>query len=258
MIGLMPPRHGSRRLGPYYRFAALVLKPPMTVLTKRDWYGAEWLRQDYPPTDGIVVVSNHLSWFDPIALSHILWNNGRPPRFLAKEKLFHLPGVGQIVNGAGQIPVLRETENAAESVQAAVDAVHDGEAVVVYPEGTITRDPDLWPMTGKTGAARIALQADVPVIPIAQWGAQKVMGPYAKEFKVFPPKTMEMRVGPPVDLEEFRGKPITSDVLAPATTRIMDAITGLLEEIRGQKAPAERLDYKVWRETQQSTEHKEN
>ena len=181
----MPSRHGTRRLGPYYRFAALVLKPPMTVLTKRDWHGQEWLQQEYPPTDGIVVVSNHLSWFDPIALSHILWNNGRPPRFLAKEKLFHIPGVGQIVGGAGQIPVFRETENAADSVRAAVDAVHDGEAVVVYPEGTITRDPDLWPMTGKTGAARIALLADVPVIPIAQWGAQDVMGPYAKEFKVF-------------------------------------------------------------------------
>lgn len=254
----MPPRHGSRRLGPYFRFAAMVLKPPMTVLTKRDWHGQQWLRQDYPPNDGIVVVSNHISWFDPIALCHILWNNGRPPRFLAKEKLFHVPGVGQIVTGAGQIPVLRETDNAAESVKAAVDAVHDGEAVIVYPEGTITRDPDLWPMTGKTGAARIALLADVPVIPIAQWGAQEVMGPYAKEFNVFPPKTMQMRVGPPVDLDEFRGKSLDSDVLVPATERIMGAITELLEEIRGEKAPAQRLDYKVWREAQQSTEHKES
>ncbi len=254
----MPSRHGSRRLGPYFRFAAMVLKPPMTVFTKRDWHGQEWLRQDYPPTDGIVVVSNHLSWFDPIALCHILWNNGRPPRFLAKEKLFHVPGVGQIFNGAGQIPVLRETNNAAESVQAAVDAVHDGEAVIVYPEGTITRDPDLWPMSGKTGAARIALLADVPVIPIAQWGAQEVMGPYAKEFNVFPPKTMRMRVGPPVDLDEFRGKTLNGDVLVPATEKIMAAITTLLEEIRGEQAPAQRLDYKIWRETHKTTEQEES
>ena len=139
-----------------------------------------------------------------------------------------------------------------------MDAVHDGEAVVVYPEGTITRDPDLWPMTGKTGAARIALLADVPVIPIAQWGAQDVMGPYAKEFKVFPPKTMQMRVGPPVDLDDFRGETLSSEVLVSATTRIMDAITGLLEDIRGEQAPAERLDYKVWRETQQTTEQEES
>src|SRR5690606_7293000 len=99
---------------------------------------------------------------------------------------------------------------------------------------------------------------DVPVIPIAQWGAQDVMGPYAKEFKVFPPKTMQMRVGPPVDLDDFRGETLSSEVLVSATTRIMDAITGLLEDIRGEQAPAERLDYKVWRETQQTTEQEES
>ncbi len=258
MIGSMSSRHGSRRLGPYYRFAALVLKPPMTVLTRRDWHGEEYLRQDYPPTDGIVVVSNHLSWFDPIPLAHILWNNGRPPRFLAKEVLFHVPGVGQIVGGAGQIPVLRETENAAESVKAAVDAVNDGEAVVVYPEGTITRDPDLWPMSGKTGAARIALLSGAPVIPIAQWGPQHVMGPYAKEFKVFPPKTMHMKVGPPVDLADLQTAPLSAEVLATATGRIIDRITELLEDIRGQKAPPGRLDYKAWRQARDTDRTEES
>jgi len=258
MIGSMPSRHGTRRLGPYYRFAAMVLKPPMTVLTRRDWHGEEYLRQDYPPTDGIVVATNHISWFDPIPLAHILWNNGRPPRFLAKEAIFHVPGVGQIVGGAGQIPVLRETENAAESVRAAVEAVHDGEAVVVYPEGTITRDPDLWPMSGKTGAARIALLGDVPVVPIAQWGPQHVMGPYAKEFKVLPLKTMHMRVGPPVDLDDLRGRPLTSELLSVATGRIIDRITELLEDIRGEKAPPERLDYKAWRKARETDQSEES
>lgn len=257
MIDGMLSRHGTRGLGASYRFAAMVLKPPMTLFTKRDWHGAHWLRREYPPTDGIVVVSNHISWFDPIPLAHILWNNGRPPRYLAKEAVFDVPFVGQIVGNAGQIPVFRETENAADSVLAAIDAVHDGEAVVVYPEGTITRDPDLWPMTGKTGAARIALMADVPVIPIAQWGAQDVMGPYAKEFKMIPPKTMHMRVGPPVDLDEFRGRTLSAAVLKGATMRIMDVLTGLLEEIRGETAPAERLDYKTWREAQNEEQPEE-
>lgn len=244
----MPSRHGTRRLGASYRFAALVLKPPMTVLTKRDWEGVQWLRRSYPPTDGIVVVTNHISWFDPIPIAHVLWNNGRSPRFLAKEVLFGVPFMGRIIANAGQIPVRRETDKAVESVGDAVAAVRDGEAVVVYPEGTITRDPDLWPMSGKTGAARIAIQAGVPVIPIAQWGAQEVMGPYAKEFRILPPKTMRMRVGPPVDLDEFRGADPGADVLAGATDRIMDAVTGLLETIRGEPAPAERLDYRAWRE----------
>lgn len=258
MIGSMSSRHGTRRLGPYYRFAALVLKPPMTVLTRRAWHGEEYLRQDYPPTDGIVVVSNHVSWFDPIPLAHILWNNGRSPRFLAKEAVFHVPGVGQIIGGAGQIPVLRETQNAAESVKAAVAAVNDGEAVVVYPEGTITRDPDLWPMSGKTGAARIALLSGAPVIPIAQWGAQHVMGPYVKEFKVFPRKTMHMQVGPPVDLDDLRAESLSSEVLAAATGRIIDRITELLEDIRGEKAPPGRLDYKAWRQARETDQSEES
>jgi 1-acyl-sn-glycerol-3-phosphate acyltransferase len=250
----MPRRHGTWSLGPAYRFAAFVLKPPMTALTLRDWHGEQWLRQEYPPTDGIVVVSNHISWFDPIALAHIMWNNGRPPRFMAKEVLFRAPLVGQIVSNAGQIPVYRETDVAAHSVRAAVDAVKDGEAVVVYPEGTITRDPDLWPMTGKTGAARIALLARVPVIPIAQWGAQHVMAPYSKEFKMIPPKRMYMRVGPPVPLDDLQGRELTGEVLAQATSRIMDELTGLLEQIRGEKAPAERLDFRTWRDSQQGQE----
>ena len=61
--------------------------------------------------------------------------------------------------------------------------MRDGECVVVYPEGTLTRDPDLWPMTGKSGAARIALETGCPVIPVGQWGAQELLPPYAKQAR---------------------------------------------------------------------------
>lgn len=253
----MPKRHGTWSLGPAMRFAAFVLKPPMTFLTKRDWHGEHYLREYYPPSDGIVIVSNHLSMFDPLALMHIVWNNGRPPRFLAKQALFDAPGIGLIVSNAGQIPVYRETEVAADSVRAAVEAVRDGEAVIVYPEGTITRDPDLWPMTGRTGAARIALLSGAPVIPIAQWGPQDVAAPYVKEFNIFPLKTMHLRVGPPVALDDLRSQPMSAEVLQTATTRIMDELTALLEEIRGEQAPPERLDFRAWREAQK-TEHEES
>lgn len=251
MIGFMPTRHGARRLGASYRFAALLLKPPMTVFTKWDWQGTQWLRRDYPPADGIVVAPNHISWFDPIPVAHVMWNNGRPPRFLAKQAVFDVPVIGRIIDNAGQIPVYRETERAVDSVRAAIDAVERGEAVVVYPEGTITRDPGLWPMSGKTGAARIALLSGAPVIPVAQWGPQEVMGPYVKEFKLIPRKVMQMRVGPPVDLDEFRDREVTGEIVALATERILDDITGLLEQIRGEKAPAQRLDFKAWREQRQ-------
>lgn len=254
MIGPMLSRHGPEHLGLSFRFAVSVLKPPLTVFTRRDWQGSQWLRQAYPPSDGLVVATNHLSWFDPLPMAHLLWDNGRPPRFLGKESVFKVPLVGQLLLNCGQIPVYRDTDGAADSVRAAVAAVEAGEAVVVYPEGTITRDPELWPMSAKTGAARIALLGNVPVVPVAQWGPQRVMRPYVKEFNVLPPKTMHMRVGPPVDLDGLRGREINAALLAQATDRIMDAVTEQLEHIRGESSPPERLDFRSWREANTTQE----
>lgn len=251
-------RHGGWGISPIYWSAVVALKPTLTVLTKRDWHGTEHLRATYPPNDGIVVVANHLSWFDPLALAHVLWDNGRTPRILAKDVLFQTPGLSLIMNGADQIPVARGSADAAEAVAAAVQAVEEGETVVLYPEGTMTRDPDLWPMTGKTGAARIALTADAPVIPIAQWGPQNVMRPYTKEFRALPRKTMQMNVGAPVDLDDLRGKPLDRAVLAEATERIIDRITELLAELRGEQAPPERLDWSSQRAARSGAKTKED
>jgi len=123
-----------------------------------------------------------------------------------------------------------------------VAAVRAGECVVVYPEGTITRDPGGWPMTGKTGAARIALETACPVIPIGQWGAQALLAPYAKRPDLFPRKTVTMKVGDPVDLSDLVGQEHTPVVVAQATDRIMAAVTALVAEVRGELAPAERFD----------------
>ncbi|MDZ7576981.1 MAG: lysophospholipid acyltransferase family protein [Candidatus Nanopelagicales bacterium] len=227
----------GQALGPWYRFAVCVLWPPMMGLTRRDWRGAEHLGK---PGEGCVVAANHLSWFDPIVVAHFLNDNNRAPRFLAKDRLFEVPVVGSIVGNSGQIPVYRATDNASDSVRAAVDAVEQGEAVLVYPDGTLTRDPDLWPMTGKTGAARISLLSGCPVIPVAHWGAQDVMRPYKKELRVLPPKTMRVAAGPPVDLDDLRGLPMTTEVVEEATTRIVDAITDLLADLRNERPPTER------------------
>ncbi|MGI9195946.1 MAG: lysophospholipid acyltransferase family protein, partial [Candidatus Nanopelagicales bacterium] len=101
-----------------------------------------------------------------------------------------------------------------------------------YPEGTITKDPDMWPMVAKTGAARIALTARVPVIPMAHWGAHTVMRPYRKELRILPRKTMHVIVGPPVALDDLYDKPLDADTLHEATERIMAAITDMLRQLR--------------------------
>jgi len=217
------------RLGPAFRLAVAILKPFLTIFTRHEWRGTENLAGDH----GLVLASNHLSWFDPLAISHVLWENDRPPRFLAKDSLFTVPFVGWVLKDTGQIPVVRGTRDAALSVQAAVDAARRGECVVVYPEGTITKDPQMWPARAKSGAARIALTAGVPLVPMAQWGAQEVMGPYRKEFKILPRKTMHVLVGPPVNLDDLRGRELTAEVLSIASQRLMDAITDLLRALRG-------------------------
>ena len=231
------PFPADQSLGPWYRLAAVLLWPTMMSATRRDWSGEHNLGR---PGQGVVIAANHMSWIDPLVIAHFMNDNDRAPRFLSKDSVFELPVAGRIISGAGQIPVYRETDNAGEAVRAAVAAVNAGEAVVVYPEGTLTRDPDLWPMTGKTGAARIALLSDKPVIPLAHWGVQHVMRPYTKELNLFPPKLIKVAAGPPVDLSDLMHREITAEVLTEATSRIVDAITELLATLRNESPPDDR------------------
>ena len=227
-----------RGMSASYRLAVVLVKPLLTAFTRRSWHGAEHL-----PTDrGYIVCSNHLSYADPFTLAHFLYDHGALPRFLGKEAVFRIPVAGRILCGAGQIPVYRESGNAALAFSAAVEAVRSGECVPMYPEGSLTRDPDLWPMRGKTGAARVALTTGCPVIPVAQWGPQDVLAPYGKRVRVIPPRRVHVEAGPPVDLSRFAGKDLDKVTLAGATDAILHDIIGMLERIRGESAPALRWD----------------
>ena len=228
----------GRDAGGAFRFAAALVRPPLMALTKRDWRGAEHL----PAEGGFVVVSNHISHVDPFTLAHFLLDNGYPVRFLAKDSVFRIPVAGRIVAAAGQIPVYRETGDAARAFSAAVEAVQRGECVGIYPDATLTRDPGLWPMVGKTGAARIALTTGCPVIPVAQWGPQELLPPYAGRPHLLPRRTMQVWAGPPVDLSAWQGKTLEPATLRGATDAITARLTGMLETMRDERAPAVRWD----------------
>lgn len=215
-----------------------VLRPLMMLLTRRDWRGAENL----PRTGGFVACPNHISHVDALTFAHYMVDNGREPYFLGKESLFRVPLVGAVLRSAQQIPVYRETGRASDAFSAAVAAVESGKCVGIYAEGSLTRDPDLWPMVGKTGAARVALATRCPVIPIAQWGPQALLAPYSAKLRIFPRKTMHLVAGPPVDLADLYARPRDHQVLAEATERIMAAITALLEGLRGETAPPVRFN----------------
>lgn len=230
-----------RKLGFWYRFAVAVLKPPFLLVARRDWRHADRL----PASGGIVVVPNHISQIDPLVMAHFLHDHHRPPRILAKASVFTWPFAGRVIRGAGQIPVYRETADAGSALRDAVAAVHRGEAVVVYSEGTITRDPLLWPMRGKTGAARIALTTGCPVFPLAMWGPQAVMPPYTVKLRLWPRRTFHVSLGPAVDLDDLRGRPQTPEVLATAMDRIMAALAAEVGQLRGETPPDQLLDPKA-------------
>ncbi|HEV2347610.1 MAG TPA: lysophospholipid acyltransferase family protein [Actinocrinis sp.] len=234
-------RRASRRNprpGAAFVLIEMICRPLLATLVKRDWRG----RRNVPREGGVVVVANHYSFFDPISIGHFLVRSGRTPRFLAKAGVFKNPRLGKLFRAAGQIPVYRESRDAALAFRDAVAAVERGEVIIVYPEGTMTKDPDLWPMTGKTGAARIALRTGAPVLPIAQWGAQDVLAPYSKKPTIFPRKTLKVTAGEPIDLRAKYGREMNSETLRVATEHIMDVITGMLAEIRGEQPPAVRFD----------------
>lgn len=185
----------------------------------------------------------HISNFDPLALGHFLAYAGRWPRYLAKESLFSSRLLGWLLRGTGQIPVRRDSQDASAALRDAVRAVEQGRCVVIYPEATITADPGLWPMRGKTGAARLALSTGCPVVPVGQWGAQEVW--YRKRLgvpRLLPRKTMRLLAGPPVPLDDLRAQPIALGSITEATDRILDAITALVAKLRDESAPAGRWD----------------
>jgi 1-acyl-sn-glycerol-3-phosphate acyltransferase len=217
-----------------------IVKPTLLAVTRQNWIDGEKI----PAAGGCVVAVNHISHLDPMTLGWFLYEHGRLVRYLTKDALFHTPVLKYIVRDAKQIPVTRLTEGAASAFDAAVEAVKHGECIGVYPEGTITKDREGWPMRGKTGAARIALATGCPVIPVGQWGVQELLPAYSIRPHPFPRKTTSYKVGDPVYLSDLKGKPITGEVLHEATDRIMAAITELVEELRGESAPAVRFDPK--------------
>ena len=223
-----------------YQFIVRLGEPVLRAITKREWRGME-----HVPADGACIIApNHTSNFDPLAVGHfVIMGAKRHPRFLGKREVVEMPVFGRLFQAAGQIPVHRGTTNAINAYKDAIAALEQGHCVAIYPEGTTTKDPDNWPMMGKTGAARMALATGAPVIPIAQWGPEEVMPNHAGfAFRVLPRKTMRVHAGAAVDLDDLRDVPITSEVLADATERIMLSITMLLAEIRGELPPAERYN----------------
>ena len=221
----------------FWPLAAVVI--PLTAIFAR----IEIVDGHKLPREGAYVLApSHSTEFDPLIVAVSVWRMGRAPRFMAKESLFKVPVLGWALRATGMVPVARSSSASAarHTIEASEILVENGRGVIVYPEGTLTRDPDLWPMRGKTGAVRLALADGIPLIPMAHWGGQDILPRYGK-LSFWPlRRKVTVIVGDPVEMSDFADRATQPAALVAGTDRLMNAIAQLLSQLRGEPAPEER------------------
>ena len=218
-VSYAPPVGKPLGITNWFKFGATLVRPILNLVGRREWRGVE----NIPKSGAAIAVCNHISYVDPLVFTHFLYDNGRAPRYLGKASLFKLPIIGRVLSGAGQIPVERETSGASNSLVHAIAFLKSGHLLGVYPEGTLTRDDNYWPMKAKTGIARLAILTQVPVIPRAKF---------------------QVVAGPPLEFSKWEGRAEDPVALEEATAYVMSAVTRLLEQLRGESAPLEIFDPK--------------
>ena len=221
--------------GFWIAFCAVFFYPIGWLVARSRFEGLEHV----PRSGGALMVANHVSHLDPIFSGLVVHKARRVPRFFAKHSLWRTPVLGWALAGSGQIPVYRETADAQQSLRDGTRALQGGRVVVIYPEGTITRDPLGWPMQSRTGVARLALSAEVPVVPFVHWGTREVLDKYNRKFRPLPRKPITVRCGEPIDLSAYSDRPVDATLLREVTDLIMTRVRDLLAEVRGEPAPVE-------------------
>ena len=224
---------GRERGGFWIGFAAVFFYPIGWLSARPRFEGLEHI----PAEGGVVVAANHISHIDPIYSGLAVHLAGRVPRFLAKDSLWKVPVLGTVLRATEQIPVFRGTADAKASLRDGIAALVQGKVLIVYPEGTISRDPEHWPMHPRTGVARLALSSGAPVVPMVHWGTHVVLDGYHKRYRPLPRTTVIVRCGAPVDLSAYRNRPVDAALLREVTDLVMSRVRDLLADVRAETAP---------------------
>ena len=220
------------------RIIANLLRPFIRALFSVEVIGADKL----PKTGAYILAANHVTNLDALGLAYAMYFKlHRAPHFLAKEALFRVPIVGPVFRACGQIPVLRGGRNNVDPMAAAHEVIRAGQIIGIFPEGTLTREPNGWPMRGKTGAMRLAIESGVPIFAVGQWGTEAVMGTYESKITPKPWHKMTLVIGEQVDLSKFVDAKLGTAEMVEASETVMAAITKQVEILRGEKAPTKKF-----------------
>ena len=209
---------------PMYAFARAILVPFLRLFFKWRLSGTE----NIPKTGPVIVACNHISYFDPLCHAYMIDRAGRKCRFFAKSELWKNPFLRFVLTHAHQIPVERGSGESGP-VEKAIEWLGKGELVVIYPEATITTNPDLTPMQGKTGVGRVALATGAPVVPIAVWGSHWVRP--KKRKPVFKwRRLMALKAGEPMTFEDLKGRD-DAEAAREVTDRVVGELDRLVREL---------------------------
>lgn len=225
-----------------YRLLLRVVRVLLHLCTRRRQTGEEHL----PPTGPVIVVGNHLSVADAFVLVTTVARCGRRIRMLGTAGLFGAPVLGWVLRHAGYVPVHRRSADPASALAPARAALERGDVVGLYPEGGITRDVDHWPVRGKTGVVRLALDTGAPVVPLAQWGTHRFVGAEGSRWRALLSPALRPRIdvalGPPLDLRALLGvgsaAEATPEQLRAGADAVMASLVALVAGLRGEQPPA--------------------
>jgi len=224
-------------------FCQCVMYPLSFLLGRKRTVGREKIQIK----GGFLLVANHISHLDPLYDSVAVRRAGRVPRFMAKASLWKVPVLGRALAGSDQIPVERDGAGAGQaSLDLATKTLQQGRIVLIYPEGTVTREPGYWPMKPRPGIGALALSGDFPVIPVAHWGSNQVYESYTegRKFHPLPRKDVWTVFGDPIDLTELRSRPVDARSIRDASLLIMTVVRDMVAEIRQETPPTEFYDPK--------------
>lgn len=235
--------HRKEKGNAWIKTCEIALFPLTHLVGRRRFVGAHRI----PDTGAALLVANHISHIDPIFDVVFVRETGRLPHVLAKASLWKIPLIGRVLTATQQIPVERGNGAGQKALAAATDVLDAGGVVVIYPEGTVTKDPDMWPMRPRAGVAALALAGDFPVIPVAHWGSNHVYTSYGegRRFKPWPRKDVHVVTGDPIDLSAWRGKPIDNRAIRDVSFLIMEKVQEMVAELRGEEAPASLFNPKT-------------
>ncbi|MBS5401037.1 MAG: 1-acyl-sn-glycerol-3-phosphate acyltransferase [Bifidobacterium sp.] len=214
-----------------------------------------WGLERVPETGTFITAASHVTMYDVFVPMMSLFHMGRRPRYMAKAEMAKWPLIGRWFQLVGMQPVPRRSGQAKAIEEESIKIITSGRPLTIWPEGTVTRDPKKWVMSLKPGIGYIALESSrrlgrqVPIFCAITWGAASI-----NQWWPWPRKNVVMCYDEQLDYADLLadmdswGEEPPADKVLELTMRVFRRMNEVMEEIRGERMPAEGYwDYRNMR-----------